>query len=191
MEITSFSMTTEAGLIGPFPDGVDPESYDRVRRRVLWTMPTGLYLLGSVAGDERNLMTASLAVQVCVTPKLVGVAVEQAARTHELIEKGGCFSLAMIDRDYRALVRKFVKPAEDDRAERTLNGLSYFDAPVTGAPVLSSAVAYIECRLERAIPLGSHTFFIGEVVNAALDDADGKEEIQVLRIEDTRMSYGG
>lgn len=154
-------------------------------------MPTGLYLLGSVAGDERNLMTASLVVQVCVEPKLVGVAVERDSRTHELIEKGNCFTLAMLDRRDRALVRKFVKPSEDDRASRTLNGFAYIDAPVTGAPVLSSAVAYIDCRLERADPFGSHTFFVGEVVDTHFGPVEGAEAAEVLRVEDTRMNYGG
>jgi flavin reductase (DIM6/NTAB) family NADH-FMN oxidoreductase RutF len=55
-------------LVGPIPDGADPEVYDRVRRRVLWRMPTGLYLIGSLAGGERNLMTANLVGQLCVDP---------------------------------------------------------------------------------------------------------------------------
>ena len=49
------------GPIGPFPAGVDTDEardeYDRLRRRVLWTMPSGLYVVGSRAGERRNLMT--------------------------------------------------------------------------------------------------------------------------------------
>jgi hypothetical protein len=48
------------GPIGPFPPGVETperqEEYDKLRRRVLWTMPSGLYVVGSRAGDRRNLM---------------------------------------------------------------------------------------------------------------------------------------
>jgi hypothetical protein len=43
--------------VGPFPEGVDHEEYDKLRRRVLWKMPSGLYLLGSRHGERRNLMT--------------------------------------------------------------------------------------------------------------------------------------
>lgn len=43
--------------IGPFPDGVDPVEYDKLRRRILWMMPSGLYVVGSRAGGRRNLMT--------------------------------------------------------------------------------------------------------------------------------------
>jgi flavin reductase (DIM6/NTAB) family NADH-FMN oxidoreductase RutF len=169
----------------------DEEAYDRLRRRVLWSMPTGLYLIGSVADGARNVMTANLVIQVCVDPKLVGVAIEQTSRTHELVERGKVFAVSMLERDDRAIVRKFVKPAADDRGEKTLNGFAYIDAPVTGAPVLSAAIAYLDCRLERALPLGSHSLFVGEVVDAAFGPKPSDDDRKVLRVEDTRMSYGG
>jgi flavin reductase (DIM6/NTAB) family NADH-FMN oxidoreductase RutF len=154
-------------------------------------MPTGLYLIGSVAGEERNLMTANLVVQVCVDPKLVAVAVENTSRTHGLVERGKVFSVAMLDREDRAIVRKFVKPATDDRVARTLNGFAYVDTPVTGAPVLSQSIAYLDCRLEKALALGSHTLFVGEVVDAVFGPTETQDDRKVLRVEDTRMSYGG
>ncbi len=154
-------------------------------------MPTGLYLIGSIAEQERNMMTASLVTQVCVDPKLVGAAIESASRTHDLIERGKVFALTMLERDDRAIVRKFVKPAADDREARTLNGYDYIDAPVTGAPILTAAIAYLDCRLEHALPLGSHTFFVGEVVDAAFGPKTTEDDRKVMRVEDTRMSYGG
>ncbi|MGD0743125.1 MAG: flavin reductase family protein [Acidimicrobiales bacterium] len=173
---------------GPPADGASPDGYERVRRRVLWRMPTGLYLVGAAAGGERNLMTASLVVQLCAEPKLVGVAVDVTARTHELIAAGGCFTVSLVARADRALVRKFVKPARDDPAAHTLNGVAYLDAPSTGAPVLAQAVGFLDCRLERTVSLGSHTLFVGEVVGAAFGPMG---EADVLRMEDTRMNYGG
>ena len=75
--------------IGPFPAGADPAEYDKLRRRVLWTMPSGLYLIGSRSGDERNLMTLNWATKVSFEPKLVAISVEQTAVTHRLIKAGG------------------------------------------------------------------------------------------------------
>ena len=46
----------------------------------------------------------------------------------------------------------------------------------------------IECEVRNPVDCGGHTFFIGEVVNAAFQK---NEETPVLRMEDTRMSYGG
>jgi flavin reductase (DIM6/NTAB) family NADH-FMN oxidoreductase RutF len=47
------------GPIGPFPPDADAEEYDKLRRRVLWTFPSGLYVVGSRSGDRRNGMTAN------------------------------------------------------------------------------------------------------------------------------------
>jgi flavin reductase (DIM6/NTAB) family NADH-FMN oxidoreductase RutF len=179
------------GPIGPFPPGVDTpdaqEKYDKLRRRVLWTMPYGLYVVGSRAGSKRNFMTLNWATQVSFEPKLVGIAVEQTAVTHELISQGGSFTLCTVARDDRAIVRKFTKPAEYDAAAGTLNGFAFHDGP-TGAPVLDQAAAWIACEVRQPVDCGGHTFFVGEVVDCAFALA---EDTPVLRMEDTRMSYGG
>ena len=132
-------------IVGPVPAGADPEEYDKLRRRVLWTMPSGLYVVGSRAGDRRNAMTANWATQLSVVPKLVGVGVEQQALTHTLIHEGGVFSLCLVDREDRAIVRKFVKPVEVDLEARTLNGFAFHDGS-TGAPILDQAVAWLDCQ---------------------------------------------
>lgn len=180
-------MPLKEGPVGPFPDGADPEEYDRLRRRVLWTMPSGLYIVGSRAGDRRNGMTLNFATQVGFDPKLLAVSVEKEAVTHELISEGGAFVLNVVDREDRAIVRKFTKPVEVDAAAKTLNGFPFHDGR-TGAPVLDQALAYVECEVRQTVDVGSHTLFIGEVVDAAFQKP---EETEPLRMEDTRMNYGG
>jgi flavin reductase (DIM6/NTAB) family NADH-FMN oxidoreductase RutF len=179
------------GPVGPFPPGVDTpdqqEDYDKLRRRVLWSLPYGLYVVGSRAGERRNLMTLNWASQVSFEPKLVGVGVEKTALTHELIEQGGSFTLCTIARDDRAIVRKFTKPTEHDPVAGTLNGFAVHDG-LTGAPILDQAPAWIECTVRTPVDCGGHTFFIGEIVGSGFQ---GPEDTEVLRMEDTRMSYGG
>jgi flavin reductase (DIM6/NTAB) family NADH-FMN oxidoreductase RutF len=182
-------MPVKEGPIPPFPDGADPDEYDRLRRRVLWKMPSGLYIVGSTdKGDRRNGMTLNWATQLSFDPKWLGIGVEHGAFTHELITAGGVFALCIIDREDRAIVRKFTKPVDVDLAAHTLNEFAYFDGPATGAPVLAQSVAYVECELRQTVEIGNHSLFLGEVVNAAfLKD----EATDVLRMEDTRMNYGG
>jgi flavin reductase (DIM6/NTAB) family NADH-FMN oxidoreductase RutF len=177
---------TGQGPVGPFPEGTDADEYDRRRRRVLWSLPTGLYVLGSAAAGRRNLMTLNWATQVATDPKIVAVSVETAAVSHDLVRAGRAFSLNVIGREDRALVRKFVKPLEDDGQPERLDGHAVFGA-VTGSPVLEAAVAWLDCRLHAETPCGSHTVFLGEVV----DCAERVPEAEILRMEDTRMSYGG
>jgi flavin reductase (DIM6/NTAB) family NADH-FMN oxidoreductase RutF len=162
------------------------DEYDRRRRRVLWRLPTGLYVLGSAAGGRRNLMTLNWATQVATAPKLVAVSVESAAVTHRLVREGGAFTLNLLAREDRALVRRFVKPVEDTGEEGLLAGQAV-EVAASGAPVLSAAVAWLDCRLYSELALGSHSLFVGEV----LDCGERVADAEVLRMEDTRMSYGG
>ena len=170
--------------------GTPDEELDRHRRRVLWALPTGLYLVGSRAGDEVNLMTANLVVQVCIDPKLVAVALERDSVTTRLVTAGSSFAISLLERSDRNVVRRFVKPVTE--VERDPDGavLAMSGHPVTEVgpdrlPVLGAATGYLACTLTNAEELGSHTLCIGEVIEV------GGEPAEVLRMEDTRMHYGG
>ena len=57
-----------------------------------------------------------------------------------------------------------------------------------GAPILTQSVAFLDCAVRDRMVVGEHTFFAGEVLEAGfLKD----EDTDVLRMEDTRMNYGG
>jgi len=172
-------------IVGPFPAGVGQEDYDRLRRRVLWRMPSGIYLLGSAAGGRRNLMTHNWAMQVATAPKLLAVSVRNDALTHRLVEAGRAFSLSFVAREDRAVVRAFTKPAAE-AADGTLGGQEV-NVGVTGAPVLARAAAWVECEVRQAVPVGDHTLFVGEVVACY----EAAHDAPVLRMEDTRLNYGG
>src|SRR5256884_9086501 len=180
-------MPLSSGPVGPFPDGADPEEYDRLRRRVLWTMPSGLYIVGSRAGERRNGMTCNWVTQLGFDPKLLGVSVEKDAVTHELVSEGGVFALCIVDREDRAVVRKLTKPVEVDLEARPLNGFPFHDG-ATGAPILDQAVAFLDCEVRQAVEVGDHTLFLGEIVDCAfqLD-----EDTPLLSLGDTRWNYRG
>ena len=180
-------MPVQHGPVGPFPEGADPEEYDKRRRRVLWTFPSGLYVIGSRHGDRRNGMTANWVTQVSFDPKLMAVSVEKEAVTHELIAAGGVFTVNVVDREDRAIVRKFTKPVEVDEANHTLNEFPYHDGR-TGAPILDQALAFVECEVRQQVDVGGSTLFVGEVVEAGFQKP---EDTAPLRMEDTRMNYGG
>jgi flavin reductase (DIM6/NTAB) family NADH-FMN oxidoreductase RutF len=180
-------MPPHQGIVGPIPSGHDPEEYDKLRRRVLWKMPSGLYVLGARAGERRNGMTINWVSQLSFDPKLVGVSVEREAFTHELVVEGGVFSVNVIARDDRAIVRKFTKPVEVDLDARTLNGFPFHDG-ATGAPILDQAVAFLDCEVRQTVEIGGHSLFLGEIVDCGFQLG---EETPVLSMGDTRMNYGG
>lgn len=182
---------------------------ERLRRRVLWSMPSGLYVVGSRAGESPpvagdgppvaaarwNLMTANLAIQVATAPALVAVAIDVEALTNRLVREGHCFALSLLLREDRAVVRRFVKPVPADEVvdeDGTVVSMAgeAVAVHVTGAPVLARAAAWLDCELRQVVPLGSHDLCVGEVVGAGGRGTD-TEPAAILRMEDTRMHYGG
>jgi flavin reductase (DIM6/NTAB) family NADH-FMN oxidoreductase RutF len=166
------------------------DEFDRHRRRVLWALPTGLYLIGSRSGEAVNLMAANLVVQVCIEPKLVGVALERDSVTAGLVAQGGGFTISLLSRDDRDVVRRFAKPVREvergpDGAVLAMSGHPVTEVGPNRIPVLAAAAGYLACVVTRAEPLGSHTLCIGEVAQV------GGEPSDVLRMEDTRLHYGG
>lgn len=172
------------------------------RRRLLWAMPAGIYVVGSASGDAGpyNLMTHSLAVQAATEPCVVAVAVEAGARTHELIEASGVATLCVLRRDQRAIVRRFVKPVEDvtldDRGHLVeLAGVAVGLAP-SGAPHLADAAGCLDLRVVERVHFTSHTLYCCEVTAVAVSDevlegAPSARVADILRMEDTKMNYGG
>jgi flavin reductase (DIM6/NTAB) family NADH-FMN oxidoreductase RutF len=53
--------------------------------------------------------------------------------------------------------------------------------------VFDEALAWIDCAVRHTLDLGSHTLFVGEVVDAAIRD----HEARPASMSDTRMKYGG
>jgi flavin reductase (DIM6/NTAB) family NADH-FMN oxidoreductase RutF len=157
---------------------------DELLNTVTWKIPNALALVGSRSGDERNAMTTSWITQLAQEPVLIGVGIDNVAVTHRLIADGGSFTVNLWDASDTKVFVKFSKPAVDDGA--TLNGRPV-RAATTGAPVFEEAIAWLDCAVRHTLDLGSHTLFVGEVVDAAIRDA----EATPASMRDTRMKYGG
>ena len=159
---------------------------DELLNRVTWKIPNALALVGSHAGDEWNGMTTSWITQVSMEPVLIGVGVDNSAVTHRLITVGGSFTVNLWSAEDTRVFVKFSKPATFDAAAMTLND-RVVRSEVTGAPVFPDAVAWMDCAVRGAHDLGTHTFFVGEVVAAGVRD----DEARAASMSDTRMKYGG
>jgi flavin reductase (DIM6/NTAB) family NADH-FMN oxidoreductase RutF len=157
---------------------------DELINKVTWKIPNALVLVGSRSGDDWNAMTTSWVTQVAQDPVLIGIGVDTVAVTHRLIESGGSFTVNLWNAEDTRPFVKFSKPATKDGM--TLNGYPITEG-VTGAPVFEDAVAWMECEVRQAVDCGSHTFFIGELVAAGVND----DEATPASMSDTRMKYGG
>lgn len=157
---------------------------DELLNRITWKIPNALALVGSRAGDEWNAMTTSWITQVSMEPVLVAVGVDNSSVTHRLIAEGGSFTVNLWSADDTRVFVKFSKPATKEGM--ALNGRAIREG-ATGAPVFEEAIAWLDCEVRDATDYGTHTLFVGEVVDAGINDDDRR----AAAMSDTRMKYGG
>ncbi len=157
---------------------------DELVNKVTWKIPNALALVGSRVGDEWNAMTTSWITQLSMDPVLVGIGVDNTAVTHRLISAGGSFTVNLWSADDTRVFVKFSKPAAFEKM--ALNQRAVREG-VTGAPVFDEAIAYLDCEVRHTHDLGTHTLFIGEVIDAGIRD----DQARAASMSDTRMKYGG
>ncbi|MGQ0847645.1 MAG: flavin reductase family protein [Actinomycetota bacterium] len=161
-----------------------PELPDELINQVTWMIPNALVLIGSNSGEEMNAMTASWVTQVSMEPVLIGVGVDNNSITHRLIKAGGVFTVNLWSSEDTRVFVKFSKPAIRDGDALNQRAIRVGS---TGAPIFLESIAWLECEVRHHHDLGTHTFFVGEVVEAGVNDS----EARAAAMSDTRMKYGG
>lgn len=161
------------------------------KKTVLRMIPYGLYVLTAESASGTAAATVNWVTQASFAPPLVVVGVKADSRTHAVIKEAGTFALNVLGKGQQAMAFTFFKPAE--RKGETISG-EPCRAGVTGAPILTGAPAFVECRLVATVEKGDHSVFVGEVVEAGLASApSGRPDDATLWLKDLgeKTFYGG
>lgn len=122
-------------------------------------------------GHKPNLITIAWAGVVCSKPPMISVSIRKSRLSHEIISATGEFTLNLIGKD---LLEKMdfcgVKSGRDmDKFEAC--GLTPIPAsPLSVAPAIAQAPAYLSCKVKDVIELGSHDLFLAEVLQTHVAD---------------------
>jgi flavin reductase (DIM6/NTAB) family NADH-FMN oxidoreductase RutF len=125
----------------------------------------GVYVVTVKTEDKVNGMTAAWVSQVSFKPLLVMVSIAPARFTHGLVKRSGYFAINALSDDQKDVAKHF--GFKSGRKVDKLRDIPYFDAK-NGSPVLSDALAFVECKLVDTFEAGDHTLFVGEAVDARL-----------------------
>ena len=162
------------------------------RKTALRMIPYGLYVLTAGAADGRiAAATVNWVTQTAFEPPLVAVGVKADSTAHVLIKETRGFALNVLGKGQQALAYTFFKPAT--REGDAISGEA-FRVGTTGAPLLHSTPAYVECRLVDTVERGDHSVFIGEVIAAGVRQAPtGRPDEATLLLKDLgeKVFYGG
>jgi flavin reductase (DIM6/NTAB) family NADH-FMN oxidoreductase RutF len=130
--------------------------------------------------------TISWASQVSFQPPLVMVALRRNSHLAQAVRKAHRFALNILAADQPAMAEKFfghlVVPAD----ATSLAGYP-FRAGAAHCPLLTDALAWLECRLAAEPPTpGDHSLLLGEVTGAGVRRPDAP-----LVLWNTPWFYGG
>ena len=162
---------------------------------------TNVGLITSNGPHGNNVMAAEWTRHISYSPGLVMVNVRPGKATHDNILKTKEFgiSIAASDQGVFASVAGKVSGKEVDKISVLKDlGFKFFKGKNTNVLLVEGAVLKLECKLIKKIQLGSHTAFIGEIVESyPLEDKEPLiyykrkywkfgEQIQTLNEEDLK-----
>ncbi|WP_167382986.1 flavin reductase family protein [Streptomyces mangrovisoli] len=126
---------------------------------------------GAPAGEDVG-MTATAFLSVSLDPPLVLVSVREGSRMDDLLAEQPLWAVSVLTDSQRHIAGRFAMKG------RISDRLLFADLPVTrgeasDAPLITDALATLECRTEQRVPAGDHTLVIGRVLTARAPGADG------------------
>ncbi|MFW6085286.1 MAG: flavin reductase family protein [Gemmatimonadota bacterium] len=135
-------------------------------RAAMSRLAAGVSIVTSTGSDggPRGL-TATAICSVSLMPPLVLASLHDGSATGEAVTATGAFVLNFLGRGEEELARRFADATAEKFAEVD------WEPGATGCPTIPEALAVCECTLEKAVPAGDHTLFVGRVVRVSVNRA--------------------
>ena len=133
--------------------------------KALHKLGYGLYVVTSRKGEKLNGQIANTVFQITSEPPTIAVSINKDNLTHQFIKESKVFAAsALCQSTPLSFIGHFgFKSGRDiDKLEGVDYKIGMTQAPV----VIENAVAYLEMRVIKEVDMGTHTIFIGELVNA-------------------------
>jgi len=133
--------------------------------KALYKLGYGLYVVSSKRREGFNGQIANTVFQVTSEPPTIAVSINKNNLTHEFITESKVLAVSILSQDTPlSFIGHF--GFKSGRDINKLEGINYRIGE-TGAPVvIDHALAYLESRVFQALDVGTHTIFIGELVEA-------------------------
>jgi flavin reductase (DIM6/NTAB) family NADH-FMN oxidoreductase RutF len=113
-------------------------------------------------------LTVSAFASVSPNPPLILIMVDHRHRAYEILEEeGASFAVNILAHDQVELSNRFAWVKDEDRFAE-----GDWKTAATGAPVLASALAWLDCTISTRSKAGSHTIYVGEVQASRVERPD-------------------
>jgi flavin reductase (DIM6/NTAB) family NADH-FMN oxidoreductase RutF len=136
-------------------------------RQLIGHFATGVTVITTAVDGMLHGMTANAITSVSLDPLLLLVCVDKTAHTHGQLLANPFFTVNILSVSQEGVSRLFAEKGPPEKG--TLRGVP-FRQGANGVPVLSEAVAYIECAISDQWDAGDHTIFIASVSDGAIEN---------------------
>lgn len=123
----------------------------------------GVYVIGVTDGTTDNAFTAAWVMQVSFDPLLLTLSINAHHGSYRLLQQSGTFTVNVLSREQMSLAAHFGQPAVSDKL-----GSVAWTRSGAGAPLITDAIAWFECRVIAEHPAGDHVLVLGRVVDGKL-----------------------
>ncbi len=126
---------------------------------------TGVSVVTTDGPSGRAGLTVSAMASVSADPPMLLVCINRQSPIVSRIRVHGAFAVSVLGTHHAAIADSFAgRPGAGDDAYDFAS--ARWHSGDTGAPVLADAAAAFDCLVATTVEAGSHTLFIGDVVQA-------------------------
>lgn len=108
---------------------------------------------------RRHGMLATAVSSVTADPPTILVCVNRNATMHDDLVESGSFCVNFLGQRHRELSQRF----SSSEARSSRFDVDNWTTLTTGAPVLGDALSVLDCRLDSAVEVGTHSVLFGQV----------------------------
>jgi flavin reductase (DIM6/NTAB) family NADH-FMN oxidoreductase RutF/rubredoxin len=133
--------------------------------KTLYKIPYGLYVVCSYKKDKINGQIANALFQVTAEPPTVAVSINRKNLTHEYINSSKVFSASILKNNTPMKfigIFGFRSGRDIEKFKETNYRIGNTKAPI----IIENCLGFIEAEVINQIDVGTHTIFIGKIVDA-------------------------
>jgi flavin reductase (DIM6/NTAB) family NADH-FMN oxidoreductase RutF len=141
-------------------------------RHAAGRLPTGIVVVSTILDGVDHAMTVSAFTSVSLQPLLVLFCAEKIARFHDVVLAAGSWAVSVLNEESEKTARWLATRGRP--LEGQLDTQPHHPGPLTGAPILSDALAAMECRTIAVYDGGDHSIVVGQVIGVSEPRPDGR-----------------
>src|SRR5688500_2095858 len=134
---------------------------DKEIGKALGRVPSGVYILTAEHDGKPAAMMASWVQQASFAPPALTVAIAKDRPIAGVVRSSRTFALSVVGEHETPIMRKYARGVPEN--EDPFAGMKVERTAVLGLPVLSEALAILECRVTQVVAFnGDHELYVGE-----------------------------